>query len=280
MYDLVLGRDVLDTISGYVVPVEQSFVYYPALQSLDFRKHTLPVVTGRKPIRNLAGSSAAALADVMAFVPACGAILQDDEVPVMPNTSATAATSGEPHISEPESDCHVLLRILMLVGWIMRLVISSPTRCISWCKRSCATIKHGLAAACTLLYATAAQQAPWHGTLYWRIGRDHRASDGTRIRLRCAEGHSGHKPRFVNIHRRTVTWQHVRHVWSARALILLILVGAALISGAAAGQIVQHAFTPVCARAHWAPLLLPMHYDPRHSLAAGVNADVGGTFRC
>lgn len=285
MYDLVLGRDLLDKVSGYVVPVQQAFFYYPTLQSLDFSTHSLPVITGKKILYPHAGSSAAALADAMTYLPACSAILQDPDLPepmaadaAAPSHSAPAATARHPGITSHL--VWMLLSVLMLTGWALQSTLKTIIRCARCCQHLCLAIWNSVLSGFALLYFAASQQAPWRSTLYWRIGRDHRAADGTRIRLRSAKGHSGHKPRCVNVHTRALTWQHVRQVWSARALILLILVGAALISGAAAGHIVQNAFTPVCARAHWAPLLLPIHYDPRHSLVADVNDDVGGTFRC
>lgn len=81
MYDLVIGRQLLDQVSGFVVPVTQQFFYFPHLTRRDISTlHALPVITGKASPGHALTSSAAALDDALSFMPACCAALQDDAI--------------------------------------------------------------------------------------------------------------------------------------------------------------------------------------------------------
>ncbi|KAF6255809.1 hypothetical protein COO60DRAFT_1702638 [Scenedesmus sp. NREL 46B-D3] len=84
MYSCVLGRSCLDKLSGFVVPVLQTFFYMPRLQQHDFSLAAMPVQLGRA---DQASSSAASLVSVAKSLPlfACAA---------MPQSSLTYSSTG------------------------------------------------------------------------------------------------------------------------------------------------------------------------------------------
>jgi hypothetical protein len=78
MYSCVLGRSCLDKLSGFVVPVRQTFFYMPRIDKLDFSLSAMPVRLGR-PLRSSNSSSNAAsliAADDTPPLFACAAMLQ------------------------------------------------------------------------------------------------------------------------------------------------------------------------------------------------------------
>lgn len=79
MYDLVLGRQLLDQVSGFVVPVLQRFYYFPSLTKLDLSfTHSLPVTTGRLGPAQSQLRDVAALAEALAYLPAGCAVLEPE----------------------------------------------------------------------------------------------------------------------------------------------------------------------------------------------------------
>jgi hypothetical protein len=77
MYSCVLGRSCVDKVSGFVVPVLQTFFYMPRLEQHDLSAGAMPVRLGRsQPSSSSTAASLTALADPPLLF-ACGATLQD-----------------------------------------------------------------------------------------------------------------------------------------------------------------------------------------------------------
>jgi hypothetical protein len=94
MYDMVIGRELLDQVSGFVVPVMQRFVYFPHLTKRDLTStHFLPVVTGRAAPTHSSVVEVTALADALAFMPACGAFVQGEPRSAVNPVSSNSASA-------------------------------------------------------------------------------------------------------------------------------------------------------------------------------------------
>jgi hypothetical protein len=87
MYSCVLGRSCLDKLSGFVVPVLQTFFYMPHLEQLDFSLASMPVRLGR------AQQSSSSAASLMAI---------SDPVPLF---ACAAMSQGTPHCSSTGQGC-------------------------------------------------------------------------------------------------------------------------------------------------------------------------------
>lgn len=79
MYDMVIGRDLLDRVSGFVVPLTNRFCYMPRVQYGDLSLHSMPVVGGRAAAPRNGPMQAALLADALLYMPVCAAVLSGDE---------------------------------------------------------------------------------------------------------------------------------------------------------------------------------------------------------
>ena len=120
------------------------------------------------------------------------------------------------------------------------------------------------------------------GKIFYRLGRYHRASDGETIRLRCAPGSSGNKPRMIALHRRTFTWEFVLCTLTSRAVLLLLLILFMGVSGTTAMHTASSVTASLQSSALTAnlvpPLLLPT-LTPSQMLLLGVTEQWGSTFR-
>lgn len=101
MYDLVIGRQLLDKVSGCVFPVLQQFLYCPHLDRGDLTIHTLPVITGRAGTASTRPSSAAALSDALTCLPTCCAVMQD-ETPMLGSCSSSNSSCRSSSVSEAD----------------------------------------------------------------------------------------------------------------------------------------------------------------------------------
>lgn len=284
LYDMVLGRELLEQVSGFVVPLLQQFVYMPRMMQSDLTMYTLPISVGRsRPAPYAADVTAHAAVPEHQL---CGALLQDPADAGTPDLPTAASSSGEASHSSPAAAndptpaaantkgaaapqstatdtqhssaaattahgwTHSLLSFFLLLLWPL-----------SW---SLQAVSKAAGALCT----AANQQQPYQekgtGKRYYRLGRHHRASDGECIQLRCAPsqpkpsvyirddgkhfyrlgrrgpyyraadgefvtlkcppGHSGNKPRVVEVLKPRITWRYAVSALPAKAIMLMLLV--------------------------------------------------------
>ena len=239
MYDIIIGRDLLDQVSGFVIPVLQRFCYMPRLQQGDFSMHDMPVIGGRTSTRS-GHLHAATLADTWSFVPACSAVLQDAAPEPQANAAAAAAAHGvgaqrsappQPAAAEPsKGDTAAASRSRARRVWwavsttaaSMLLLFLGP---FLWFLES--------------LTGAAAQPAPIKGVMFWRLGKAHRSAEGETIYLRTDGCSGGRKPKAVNILRTHLTFRYLSQAVPARLLLFLLLIAAVSITGTQAMQTYQ-----------------------------------------
>jgi hypothetical protein len=289
---MVVGRDLFDRVSGFVIPVLGLFCYMPGLSRGDFRICTLPVVGGRPAAAHKQLIEAATLADALTYVPV-GALLQDEvplkgpEPPTQQQQSAPAAAAHTdtsctdkseheftaqqqrgPAGCQPEQQPSLWRKIskaacstLLVVIWPLLWVLSQLGTAVGtvWDK----------------LYSAAVKPVPTQGTTYWRLGRGHRSSTGETIYLRTSEQSSGRKPRSICIQHRTLTWRYVASTWSAKLLILSLLITAFCVTGTSAMHTYQDMAAGATSMSARQTLLAPMPYSVAHLLAAGLTDHLG-----
>jgi hypothetical protein len=120
------------------------------------------------------------------------------------------------------------------------------------------------------------------GKRYFRLGRYHRASDGETIRLRCARGSSGNKPKVVDIHRRTFTWRYTLCTIPARTVLLLLLIAFFGVTSTTAMQSFSSIGSGLSSTALTANLIpvLPMpSFNPTQALLMGLTEQFDHSFR-
>jgi hypothetical protein len=275
MYDIILGRQLLAKVSGFVMPFMRQFYYMPGLQKKDTTMHSLPIMVGYKRAPSCGAVDAAAF-DVPRSFWAC-ACLQEDQGPNAQQTipeqqkgfaSAAGACSqaGEGEAaaapvlkpacaSSRHSDMSLLLLLLWPVLWLFGAVDSF-----------CELVAH---------------ERPFHAKQFYRLGRFHRAADGETIRLRLAPGSSGNKPKVLALHRRHVTWQFALTTLFSRAMLLLLLT---LVIGATrsmAMHVANHSPLSVSLSANPMQVLpLPSNTHAQVLLVVRLSEVIGGTFRC
>ena len=294
MYDVILGRKLLAQVSGCVVPFLRAFMYMPRLQQRELTMYTLPIKVGqsyRSPALSMI--DAAAACDVPRSFWVAGACVQEPEpCPGTPavdaavpqaaaqqqTTVAVAAahehsSAGEhkkpadtpavPVLVQPSSEriCSsrgLMLLLLWPLLWLFGAVDS--------------------------FYLHVIESRPYQedGKIFYRLGRYHRASDGETIRLHCAPGSSGNKPRMIALHKRIFTWRFALCTLAARTVLLLALIMFMGLSGTAAMQTAGSIGATLHSTALTAnlvpPLLLPT-LTPSQMLLLGVTEQWGGTFR-
>ena len=97
MYDMVIGRDLLDQVSGSVFPVIEQFMYLPRLQQGDLSMHCMPVLGARRGGGSGNVQHAATLTGPPLYLPACAMSPCLDNVQgVVSEPATTANTGGEP----------------------------------------------------------------------------------------------------------------------------------------------------------------------------------------
>jgi hypothetical protein len=305
MYDVVLGRDLLDQVSGFVVPLINSFFYMPRMQHGDLSLHSMPVASGRPAAARSRPMQAAGLADALSYMPACAVILQDDgpapaseqhqqqPVPQPKPCTADAATQTrqrskrrQPHTpaaekeSQPVATAAPLTQVSRAWG-----VVSSTTVCmlllffwpVLWLLQ-CATA--GLERTWYRVFSTAMQPPPRKSTTYWRLGRGHRSAAGETIYLHTDARSSGNKPRVVDLYRPCCTFKHLTSTVAAKLLLILLMIAAVGVTGTSA----MHTYRAITADSTsitlGQQLVPPMPYSVAHLLAAGLTDHLGPSGKC
>jgi hypothetical protein len=293
MYDVILGRKLLAQVSGCVVPFLRAFMYMPRLQQRDLTMYTLPIKVGhsyRSPALSMI--DAAAACDVPRSFWVAGACVQEPEpcpgVPAVetpvPQAAAqqqdTAAAAVQKDIGagaykKPADTSTEAVPVQPSSGRIcsskgLMLLLLWP---LLW-----------LFGAVDSFYLNIIEPRPYQedGKIFYRLGRYHRASDGETIRLRCAPGSSGNKPRMIALHRRIFTWRFAVCTLSARTVLLLALIMFMSLSGTAAMQTAGSIGATLHSTALTANLVPPLPFPtltPSQMLLLGVTEQWGGTFR-
>jgi hypothetical protein len=294
MYDVVLGRDLLARVSGFVVPLARQFMYIPGMQRGDFTLRSLPIAVGRsKPPSYMADVAAASAAPDYLI---CAAMVQAEEGPQPSSCSAAGGqTSGsssaaEPCCSTPEAvdgaEQHAALPESMSLLCLLLLfsMLLLGMQALRWLAgRAAGNIVSALRKAAAAVSTAAVQERPYQpqgqGKLYWRTGQFHRASDGERIKLQCAPGSSGNKPRVVEVLQRQYTLRFLATAVPARALLLMLMLLTCAISTTVAMQTTGgFASTSLVARdALRVPLSPP--YTANTVLMMGLTGSTGADFR-
>jgi hypothetical protein len=99
MYSCVLGRSCLDKLSGFVVPVLQTFFYMPRLEQLDFSLASMPVKLGRAQQFSSSAASLMPIGDPLPLF-ACAAMSQGAS-----RSSSTSLGCYEDLTSQGSSSC-------------------------------------------------------------------------------------------------------------------------------------------------------------------------------
>jgi hypothetical protein len=291
MYDMVIGRDLLDRVSGFVIPVLGQFCYMPRLEKGDFKIATLPVIGGRPVAAHRQLIEAATLADALTYTP-IGALLQEDapmqateppqpqqqqqqqgESAVPAEAAASlgtteAASQTEPPGSQPKQQSSLwrviskaALSTLLVVIWPLLWVFSQVDNVVTtvWDK----------------VFSAAVKPVPTKGTTYWRLGRGHRSAAGETIYLRTSAQSSGRKPRSIDIQHKTLTWKYIASNWSAKLLILALLITAFCVTGTSAMHTYQGMTADSSSMSARQTLMAPMPYSAAHLLAAGLTDHLG-----
>jgi hypothetical protein len=284
MYDVVLGRKLLAQVSGFVLPFSRMFVYMPRLQQGDVTTCTLPIKVGRSRQATKGGLvDAAAACDVpCSFYMACACVQEPEPLQAQrPDTTGAAAAAWEPAGPQGVADraaggkqsgsaaaqhrgCRLLTDkgLFLLLLWpVMWLFSALDDFCVN------------------VLEPRPYQE---EGKIFYRLGRYHRASDGEQIKLRCAPGHSGNKPKMIALYRRVITWEFVRCTLTSRIALLLSLLFFFCISGTTAMQAAGHVASALHSpglTANLLPLLPLPTVTPSQMLLLGVAEQWGCTFR-
>lgn len=251
LYDVVLGRSLLGRISGFVQPLIQRFVYMPRLQARDVTMHTLPVKIGLDRLDGPLAPHAAAAgfmgasssgSAIHATVHAAGGCGDDEGSDGDRATRHSSSSNDAPSATTaPAKGWGVqgLLSMLMLLP-LLPFIAAGNLAC--WVVRSVSSaaclLAHGTTNWLAGCYSKACALPPYaRSTLYWRLGRHHRASNGERIQLQCPPGHSGNKPKVVRVHKRTCTWAYLRGTLPAKLAVLLLTLLAVCLTSTAAVRI-------------------------------------------
>jgi hypothetical protein len=306
MYSMVIGRDLLDQVSGFVVPVTNKFCYMPRLQQGDPQIHTMPVVGGRAAASSSNPMQAAALADALAYMPACASFFIGDNPPAETEQGAAADTQSSPRAAdaatqtdskpgsrrkqrlyrqavaaeietEVPSDCGPTVGawgvastapavLLWLLLWPLMWLLGHARDKLGLAWRS--------------LFGVAMQPAPRQGTTFWRLGRGHRSAAGETIYLQPDAKASGRKPRSVIILRPVLTLRYVMEAWSSKTLLFLLMLAAVCLTSTHAMDSYL-AVTADSASLSLGPRLVPpLPYNTAHLLAAGLTDNLGSTGKC
>jgi hypothetical protein len=250
LFDVVLGRSLLGRISGFVLPLIQSFVYMPRLQARDTTMHTLPVKIGLDRLDDpMAPPTAAvgfmgAASSVSSAGTAAPSAGERDDVTCTHGSHAEqrGSSSEQPPASAPPAKgwgVRGLLSMLMLLPLLPFITAFRAVRTVACGVSYAAKALVGATANWLVCcYYKASALPPYaRSTLYWRLGRHHRACNGERIQLRCPPGHSGNKPRVVRVHRRACTWAYLRATLPAKLAVLLLMLLAVCLTSTAAVRI-------------------------------------------
>jgi hypothetical protein len=302
MYDLVIGRDLLDQVSAFVVTITNRCFYMPRMQQGDFSLHSMPVVSGRAAAPRGHLMHAAALSDTLAFMPACAAVFADVNPAAETEQDAAADTQPSPAVADaatqtdnkPISKSKQRLNRQAVKAETKAAVTAdcgptfrawgvgvTPVAVLAWlilwpfwwllC-RACDKVER----AWRSFFGAAMQPAPREGTTYWRLGRGHRSAAGETIYLQPDANSSGRKPRSVIILRPCVTWSFVASAWTAKMLLFLLMLAAVATTSTQAMQTYQ-AVTPVSTSLAAQHLMPPLPYSVSHLLAAGLTDHLGST---
>jgi hypothetical protein len=314
MYDMVIGRDLLDQVSGFVVPLVNRFCYMPRMQHGDLSLHSMPVVSGRPAAARSSPMQAAGLADALSYLPACALTLQDDgpapasepqqeEPAAQPQPqhstadavakkhgrskrrkhrkrrkhSKTEAAAVETPPVEPAVPTTLASKAWGVVSsttYVLLLLFLWPVLWVA------VRVADRLELALLAVYRAAMQPMPRRSITYWRLGRGHRSAEGETIYLRTDEHSSGRKPRAVDIQVVQVTVRWLAKTVTAKLLLMLLLTSAVGVTGTQAMVTYQAVTAGSTSIALGQQLVSPMSYSVAHLLAAGLTDHLGHTGKC
>jgi hypothetical protein len=306
MYDMVVGRDLLDQVSGFVVPLFSRFYYMPRMQHGDLVLHSMPVVSGRPSAACRGPMQAAGLADALAYMPMCAVVVQDNGqataaeqqqietatlLPQPKPEAADAATEARKHskrserrkpattVAQPASWTASGKQVSRAWGVISSTTVSMMLLFFWPVLWLLGRATDGLEQVWHKVFRAAMQQPPHKTTTYWRLGRGHRSAAGETIYLRT-ERNSGRKPRAVDIHKPCHTLRYLASTLTAKLLLILVMLAAVGVTGTSAMRTYQ-AMTPGSTSiALGQQLVQPMPYSVAHLLAAGLTDHLGPSGKC
>ena len=307
MYDIVIGRDLLDQVSGFVLPVMSRFFYMPRMQLGDISTmHSMPVLSGRPAASAGHPMQVAALSESLAFMPVCSAVFAGNNSIAEADTAAAADAPSNPAAADAatQTDSKPISRRkqrLFRQALAAEIVREVPADCGptagAWGVASTAPavllwlmlwpllwlLRHArdkLEQAWRSLFGAAMQPSPRQGTTFWRLGRGHRSAAGETIYLQPDAKSSGRKPRSVIILRPVLTLRHVMAAWSSKTLLFLLMLAAVCITSTQAMD-TYLAVTADSASLSLGPRLVPpLPYNTAHLLAAGLTDNLGSAGEC
>jgi hypothetical protein len=299
MYDMVIGRDLLDQVSGFVLPVMSRFFYMPRMQLGDISTmYSMPVLSGRPAASAGHPMQVAALSESLAFMPVCSAVFAGNNSTAEADTAAAADAPSNPAAADAatQTDSKPVSRRkqrLLRQAVAAEIQAEVPYDCgptvgawgvvstaavvllwlIMWMLRR---MRDGMGRAWRSLFGAAMQPTPRQGTTYWRLGRGHRSAAGETIYLQPDARSSGRKPRSVFILRPCITWSFVASAWTAKTALFLLMLAAVATTSTQAMQTYQ-AVMPDSTSLTWQQLPPPLPYSVSHLLAAGLTDHLGDT---
>lgn len=229
MYGCVLGRDLLDQVSGFAIPVLQQFFYMPKLQQGDLKLAHLPIAVGNPRTAKQVASMATVVNQLSMF--ACVAVPADEvaaglsshqvdalsvkvaDAPLLESASLTGWWC--PRWSLPNLELPLLLscfRNLVSLGvsavWLLVMCFTMFAYELSWG----ALTYHRVCSMLSWLVDHIQLAAPWVKVRYYRLGRYHRSADGQQVKLAMLtdkHGSSCSKPKMIDIMSRQCSWKHM-----------------------------------------------------------------------
>jgi hypothetical protein len=303
MYDVVLGRELLAPVSGFVLPVARAFCYMPRLPQNDLTMHSLPITVGRARtpayMADVAAASAAPFRYICSLVPdagddaggqaaassSCSSAPVPEQAPAADATaSAAAEVTSEPVTQQPTSsqqqaggwgryDSLILLLCALPLLWrcnSLTLLLCALPMLFLTAGRIASGIKRACEAICAAALMCRPHQKQGEGKIYYRLGRYHRASDGDQIKLQCAPGSSGHKPKQVEVLQRQYTRGFVLTALPARALLLILMLITCTVSSTLAMQAAEYSSSNTLTSRSALGLPLSLPFSPSSALAMGL----------
>jgi len=271
MYDVILGRDLLAAVSGFVLPVAQQFCYMPKLPQGDLTLCTLPVSVGRSrqlpaELRHVADATQA----TAALIPACMGVVQE-ELQAAAATSAGSFSAGDCSSGEKPNSRSSSAADNGHNGAGSSIPSNEPARkgqvpslAAGWYASATTVWDSSISVRRLLLFAVifpvmlllgVATDVGWllyqwhtdtprwetteEATRYYRLGKGHRSATGDTIYLKLAGGHSGNKPRCIRVHRRKVTVAHMLTSIPTRVVFILLIILGLFLCGTTAMNLHQ-----------------------------------------